>query len=185
MPVNEAFLSLKEKHDLARYVAGVGENYDRYVIYANKRGWRVFTKSTFKNWVQRHRRWVRKYREQHVEELRKISMYDREKRIQDLEDSVNVVNSHLMAANSEHSPHECRTCGMAHEIAGPEVAIKLLLAKSKLLEQIAKERNEWMKPVDEVQQNDARSLLGLAAMEIITQARQATITDGKVVVVDD
>ena len=181
----KAFLSRNEKHDLAKFVAGAGENYDRYVDFATARGWQIFTRYYFFRWTQRHRRWLVKYREQHVEDLRKLSMYDREKRIQDLEDSVGVINSHLMAVNSNHSPHECRTCGMAHEIAGPEVAIKLLLAKSKLLEQIAKERNEWMKPNDEIQQHDAGAALRARAMETIAAARETTVLDGKIVVVND
>ena len=181
----KAFLSRNEKHDLAKFIAGAGENYDRYVDFATARGWRIFTRYYFFRWTQRHRRWLIKYREQHVEDLRKLSMYDREKRLQDLEDSVGVINSHLMSVNTKYSPHECSTCGMVHEQEGPEVAIKLLTAKAKLLEQIAKERNEWMKPTDEIQQHNAGAALRAAVMETIASARETTILDGEVVVVND
>lgn len=181
----KSFLSRNEKHDLAKFIAGTGENYSRYTDYANTRNWTLFTPYYFRRWVQRHRRWIVKYREMHVEELRKLSIYDRERRIQDLEDSVDLINSHMAHVNSTHAPHECSTCGLVHEIEGPEVAIKLMLAKSKILEQIAKERNEWMKPNDEIQQSDARTLIGARAMEVLSQARETKMVDGTVVVADD
>lgn len=181
----KSFLSRNEKHDLAKFIAGTGQNYDRYSQYAERRGWIKFTPYYFKRWVHNHNALIRKYREIHMEEVQRISIYDRVKRIEALERSIELIDSHLTLQASDYGPHECTGCGFAHEVIGPEIAIKLMEQKRKLLEQIAKERNEWMKPSDEVQQDDARTALRAAVMEAITAPRKKTIVNGEVILGGD
>ncbi len=181
----KSFLTRNEKHDLAKFVAGVGQNYERYCKYAEQRGWTKFTPFYFRRWIQNHQALVKRYRVMHVEEVQRISIYDRIKRLEALERSVELIDSHLLMETADYGPHECSECGRSHEILGPDMAIKLMEQKRKLLEQIAKERNEWMKPSDEVQPDDARTALRAAVMEAITAPRKKTVIDGQIVVGGD
>jgi hypothetical protein len=183
----KAYLSTREKEELVDFIAGTGENYQRYLDWCEQHQvLNRWTEKYFHTWIQRRRGKIVVARNKYKEEVRRLSLYDKERRIVELERSVDVINSHLVAADSDHTTHTCKTCGASHEIVGPEVAIKLMEQKRKLLEAIAKERNEWLKPESTASNEPtARERLTAISMALLANATETDIVDGTVVVVDD
>ncbi len=129
MPRNESYLNSRAKAELVHFIAVNGENYDGYVRFAEKNGWRLFTKRYLHNWVGRHRAAIRVERQRHLFDLRKQSLLDRAERLRMLEESAKRLEKRLDVA-----------------LAGgdDERAVKLAEQLRKQLEAVAKERGEWM-----------------------------------------
>lgn len=138
----EPYLSYIERGELARFVAGKGQNYDAYVKYATERGWKVFTKSYYNNWCWRHRPLVLRFRAELMDELRQQTYYDKESRIKSMEMDVDAINARL---RNEHSSHICTECGFVHSPTSSDSLVKLIDTKRKLMESIAKEKDEFNK----------------------------------------
>ena len=178
----KSYLTLRLKNELLLFLAGVGENYDKYIEWCDRHQIpqdQRFTKKYLHTWVQRRRPKFQNARADHNEEIRRLSMYDREKRIADLENDLGILNSHIMVAGKEHSAHQCTKCGFTHEVAGPEVVIKLIEQKRKISQAISVERGEWNKGESEEKKPDStRDMLRAAAMEALVNAnRKVTIID--------
>lgn len=176
-----SYLSKNQKEDLLVSMAGTGENYDKYLEWCDR--WKVpvekrFTKKYLHTWIQRRRPKFQAAKAEHQETIRKMSMYDRERRVHELEQDIAVINSHLYVAGKEHSVHQCTKCGYNHEVAGPETALKLIEQKRKLSQAIAIERGEWGKTeTKEEGAGGARDRLRAAALEMLAQAPKTTIID--------
>lgn len=176
----KSYLSAREKHELLEFIAATGENYDRYLDLCEKRGWKPFSKKYLHTWIQRRRGKVQIAREKHKEEVRKLSMYDKTRRIEELENAVAVLNSHMVAVQVED--HNCNRCGLIHAVASPDTVIRLMEQKRKLLEAIAKERNEWLREGTSNQAESTRDRLREAVAKALTQANETKIIDGEVIV---
>jgi hypothetical protein len=167
----KSYLTYRQKESLLNWLAATGENYDKYIEWCDKNSVpkeQRFTPKYLHTWVQRRRPKFQNARADHQEELRRLSMYDKDKRIADHENSINIINSHLMAQNSGYSSHVCTKCGFTHEVEGPEVVIKLLEQKRKLSQAVAIERGEWGKADAEPKRTESsRDLLRAAALQAL------------------
>lgn len=177
----KAYLSAREKHELLHFLAATGENYDRYLDYCAQRGWKPFSRKYLHTWIQRRRGKFQVAREEHKQEVRRLSMWDKQRRIEDLERSVEVINQHLVRETVED--HECTRCGMLHTVLSAAITIKLMEQKRKLLEAIAKERNEWLKEGVAKGGESARDRLRSSLAKAIAETKQTEIIDGRAVVV--
>lgn len=182
MPV-VSYLSAREKAELVQFIAATGENYDRYLDYCSKRGWKPFSRKYLHTWIQRKREKVKVARDQHATEVRKMSTYDKERRIDDLERSVEVINSHILVQTVED--HDCTRCGSLHSVLSPDMVIKLMEQKRKLLEAIAKERNEWLKDTASKGVESTRDRLDAAITKVLAETKEAKVFDGTFKVVGD
>lgn len=179
----KSYLSAREKDELLQFVAATGENYDRYLDLCAKRGWKPFSQKYLHTWIQRRRTKFQIARERHREEVRKLSIFDKQRRIEDLEGSVKVINEHLVRETI--NDHECSRCGMLHTVLSAEITIKLMEQKRKLLEAIAKERNEWGKESKENSGESARDKLRSGLAKALESAKNTQIIDGRYVVVGE
>ena len=179
----QAYLRKGERLDLIQFVASRGEGYAKYVDYAKQRGWPLYKKTYYATWVQRKRKYIQEAREKIYEEIRTVDNYDRKKRIDECEESIRLIDD-LLADPEKSGLHECGNCGSEHNTKST-VVIALLEQKRKFLEQIAKERNEWGKEdTDDVQRKTGQRLRGII-MEKLSEAKETTVSDGKVFVVRD
>lgn len=174
----KAFLSAREKAELIDFIAATGENYERYLDYCARRGWTAFTQKYLHTWLQRRRAKLQLAREKHKEEVRRISMFDKQRRIEELEASVQIINSHIVMQTVED--HNCSRCGLAHSVLSPDMVIKLMEQKRKTLEAIAKERNEWLKEVSSGREDSTRDRLREAVTKALSQTKEAKVFDGAV-----
>lgn len=165
-------LSKVEKQELAQYVAGVGENYERYKEYAQARSWYIFTPAYFRRWVQNHRNMVRKYRAQHQVEVRRLSTLGKEERIQQLELDLDAINTILASDNL--LPHDC-DCGGIHGSAKPADTVRLLEQKRRTLQAIAQERGEWNKASEETPPEKGSSVLGSEVFDSLATEKKGTL----------
>lgn len=157
----KSFLSSAEKKDLVKFVAATGENYDRYLEYCEQRGWRAFSKKYFHTWVQRRRQYVQAERQLHREEVRKMSMYDRERRVSDLENLADTLKKQI-----------------AKNLEDPRIIVSLSEQLGKTLERIAKERGEWMKNEEQIRDITPRDKLIKGFDKYLSESKQAKIIDG-------
>lgn len=125
----DAYLTEQAKHDLMVWIAANGENYDAYKRYAESRSWPIYTPAYLHNWVNRRRAKVQELRAQQDIEVRKMSTFDRDKRVATLERGVERIEKRLDEDGE----------------IDPEKEMKLLEQQRKLLQAIAVERNEWNK----------------------------------------
>ena len=176
----KSYLSAREKTELLEFIAATGENYDRYLDLCEKRGWKPFSKKYLHTWLQRRRPKLQLAREKHKEEVRRMSMYDKTRRLEELENSVLTINSHLVMQGIED--HSCTRCGSVHAATSPDMVIKLMEQKRKLLEAIAKERNEWLKESANSEAESTRDRLREAVTKALTEAKETKVFDGKVIV---
>lgn len=164
----KSYMSAREKAELVKFIAVTGENYDRYIEWCQQRQIKPFTKKYLHTWVQRRRLKVKDARKVHEEEVRKLSMYDKERRIEQLEGDVNILNGQIE-----------KTFDI------PELQLKLIEQKRKTMEAIAKERNEWLKPESkETSGAAAADRLGNLAVALLN-AKETKTVDGVVVVAED
>lgn len=148
----KAFMSQREKSDLIDFIAVTGENYDRYLEWCKQRGIeKVFTKKYLHTWVQRHRPRVKVARIRVEEEIRRMSMFDKEKRIRELENDIDMVNQLVQKS---------------YDI--PEMMVKLLEQKRKLLQAVAQERGEWLRVENkESDGTTSRNAIRARVMEVL------------------
>ena len=131
MPRTQPYLSPLALEDLTHYIAVNGENYEKYVAYAEMRGWKVFSRRYLHTWVGRHRIPVQTARHRHMIEVRQVSVLDRQARLNYLE-----ANARKLAQ---------RLSDIDYKMEGEaDLAMKLMEQQRKLLEAIAKERGEWL-----------------------------------------
>ncbi len=175
-------MSAREKDELVKFVAATGENYDRYLDWCDKRDIKPFTKGYLHTWIQRRRHKVQVAREEHKEEVRRVNTFSKERRLDELERDIDIINTQLVLAGVD--PHSCTECGKPH--VNVELLIKLTEQKRKLLEAIAKERNELGKPLDESDgDGSARDRLRLLSRAALASPKETKIIEGTVVVVSD
>lgn len=180
----KAFLRKKEKLDLIQFIASRGEGYKKYLEYANKRNWSpLFTEQYYHTWVNRHRKQIWAAKDTVFMEIRNVDNYDRKKRIDECEAAIILIDD-MIRDSSRNGVHLCNECGEYH-INKTSMIVSLLEQKRKYLEQIAKERNEWGKESSEDVQRAAGQRIRGAIMEELSKAKEATVLDGKVVVVRD
>lgn len=153
-------------------MAATGENYEKYCEYAASRGWKLFTRKYLHTWVARKRIKIRAARVEHKEHVRRMSMYDRERRIETLERDMDLINNSLLGG-----AHECNHCGFTHVGHPPEMMLRLMEQKRKTAEAIAKERNEWLKQdsPSTAPATEARDRLKQAFAEILDKAKEAKV----------
>lgn len=157
----KSFLSSKEKKDLIQFIASTGENYDRYLEYCSQRGWKPFTKAYLHTWCQRKRAQIQAARSDHKEEVRKMSMYDKERRIADLE---RLADQLKVAINKS--------------LDDPRMLISLSDQLGKTFERIAKERGEWLKGEGEHKPSeDIRDRLKAGLVDFLSSAKEAKIIE--------
>lgn len=157
---NKSFLTAEAKKALTHYLAINGENFDGYSRFATQNGWRLYSKSTLHNWCQRHRTEIQLERAQHLFELRKTSLLDRNQRLQMLEATSTTLADRL---------------DIALKANDDELVIKLSEQLRKQLQAVATERGEWNQPEDK---NRGRED-GLAA--IVERMNKGLLAQGQTV----
>jgi len=166
---NKSYMTQREKNALLEFIAATGENYERYVKWCGEHGIeQVFTKKYLHTWVQRRRPKLRVVRTQRDEDIRRLSMYDRERRIRELENDLDTINQ-MIEKNFDM----------------PEMVVKLLEQKRKTSQAVSQERGEWNKI--ETKESDgtaARERLRSGVMELL-KGTETQIIDGKVIVAKD
>lgn len=164
----KSYTSAREKNDLIEFIAATGENYDRYLEWCAARGVKPYTKKYLHTWIQRRRPKIKQMRIKHDEEIQRMSMFDRERRIRELENDLDTLN-HLISKNFDI----------------PELLVKLLEQKRKTAQAVAQERGEWNRP--EAKEPDGaatRERLRTGALALL-EGKATQIIDGKVVVAKD
>lgn len=164
----EATLSKNEKDELARFVAGTGENYSRYVTYATERGWYIFTRDYFRRWVQNHRNLVKKHRAENETRIQQVSMMGKELRVAELESDLQMLNFTL--DNDLSVEHVCEPCStdsspVYHTPLRPEMLLKYLDQKRKLLQAISQERGEWNRPDESKKEVPSEGLMSSSVFD--------------------
>lgn len=174
-------MSAREKEELVDFIAATGENYQRYLEWAEKKGVKPFTQGYLHTWVQRRRIKVQKSRELHIEHVRQLNSYTRKKRISEYEKDINRINALL-----DGDSHTCSHCSEIHYAISPETIIKLTEQKRRNLESIAKERNEWQRPDDNSQDNalSSKQRLDTAIAALLPQGEKAEVIDSTARVVE-
>lgn len=164
----KSFLSAAEKKDLIQFIASTGENYGRYLEYCEQRGWRPFSQKYLHTWIQRRRDLVRGARQEHREQVRKMSMYDKERRVEDLEHVADTLKKEI------------------NKVEDPRILVSLTEQLRKIFEAIAKERGEWLKdePI-ETKEITVRDRLKQGLDNMLAQAKETKIIDGSFIVVEN
>jgi hypothetical protein len=157
----KSFLSTAEKKDLVNFIAATGENYERYLEYCKQRGWRPFTAKYLHTWIQRRRSKVQDARQEHREEVRKMSMYDRERRVNDLESIADTLKKSMDKVSDD-----------------PKTLVALSEQLRKTFEAIAKERGEWLKEAPIQTGPTARDRLKAGLDSYLAEAKEAKVIDG-------
>lgn len=169
----KSYLSAREKLELIDFLAATGENYERYKEWAEQRGVKPFSQKYLHTWIQRRRYKFQQAREKHKEEVRRMSMYTRERRIEELEKDLELLKFQLI-----NDTHNCTKCGALHGIK-PDDIIKITEARRKISEAIAKERNEWLKPeTSEGSELSTRDRIRSKLTEMLESGTKTTIIDG-------
>lgn len=177
----KSYLSHNQKEDLLNYLAATGENYDKYLEYCEQYKLKPFSQKYLHTWIQRRRPKFQKARRLHQEELKRLSMYDKTKRIEGLENDMNMLNAQLVK-----DLHNCPKCGEPHSPLSTEVIIKLTEQKRKISEAIAKERNEWLKPEpDAGDEQSPRERLRSALAKVLNEGQEVQSSYAEVVVAED
>ena len=117
-------LSERQKELLLDFVCVNGEIYAKYAEWAPRMGLRVFSHRYFRNWVQRHRAKIQTERILIAHRGRTMSVIDRKARLSHLESDLFELDTNISGA-------------------APEILIKLIEQKRKVLQAIAIERGEW------------------------------------------
>lgn len=128
MPRNKAYLNDRALAELIHYVAVNGENYDNYLRFAAKNGWREFSRRYLHNWVNRHRAAIQLERERSLDDLRRATLLDRKARLDMAEKLAQELEKQFDAAVAA---------------GDAEKAAKLADSIQKKLQHIATERGEW------------------------------------------
>jgi len=172
---NKAYLSQRAKKELIEWVAANGENYNLYRELCEKRGWTPYTPKYFHTWIYRRKGKLDLARADHAEEVRKMSVYSRERRVEELEQDVGRINAVIIAFENEKM-HICSHCELLHTTT-PDTLIKLSEQKRKLLEAIAKERNEWGREPRESEEVSVGESARAIALAKLNKATKTTIID--------
>ena len=150
------------------FIASTGENYSRYLEWTEKRGVKPFTQKYLHTWIQRRRPKIKQARARHEEEVQRMSMYDRERRIREHEADLDTINQLILKFYDD-----------------PDTMVKLLEQKRKMSQAVAQERGEWNKI--EVKESDgtaARDRLRTGALALL-EGKATEIIDGKIIVAKD
>lgn len=186
MAKTQSYLSTKLRKDLKRYIAAAGESYPRYLEWCESMQIpeeRRFTKYYFKTWCQRHRDEINMYRSLRDNELRQISIYDKEMRIREIEGDIERINGILKSEtlSGSYTMHECSVCDVVHDALPPDIVLKLIEQKRKLLESLSKERNEWMKSDGSIESKSSPvDVARSAALSLLQRPKETEIIDGEV-----
>jgi hypothetical protein len=158
----KSFLSRSEKKDLIQFIAATGENYERYSEYCETRGWKKFTPGYLHTWIQRHRPKIQEAREEHREEVRKTSMYDKNRRIQDLEAIADRLKKSIDKFQDD-----------------PKILVSLAEQLRKTHESIAKERGEYLKSESDFTKDvSVRDRLKQGFESMLAKAKEAEVIEG-------
>lgn len=164
----KAYLSKREKSELVEFVAAVGENYDRYLEWCEKHSAKPFSRNYFKRWVQRRRYIIQQIRLKQKDEIRRLSTYNKDRRLEELER----VSEYLLSTIDQM---------VSHDVCSPtckpvETLIKLMEQHRKTLEAIAKERGEFNKPEESPLKSDTRAILAKKeALARLSTGRQIVV----------
>lgn len=178
----KAYLSANERKDLVEFIASTGENYQRYLELCTQRGWTPFSEKYLHTWVQRRRARVQEMRAVHKEEVRRLSIMDKQHRMSELERANDIIKARIM--ETLDGEHECDQCNQPHYTKS-DMIIKLIEQQRRVLEAIARERNEWQKDEKEDNGSSARAKLRDATLKALKSAQETKIIDGVYVVAKD
>lgn len=171
---NKQIYTKNEQETILRHVAGASEGYHVYSDLADRLwpGERKFTPYYYKIWINRRRDRLREMREEVKEEVKKASMLNKVSRIEELEESVRMLNDAL--AEDVISTHLCDVCEKKHSPISAADLTKLLEQKRRTLESIAKERNEWLKDEkkDDSAERDGKEDLRIAALRFLNREQE-------------
>lgn len=149
---NRSYLSRQEKYDLLKFVAATGENYQRYLEWARaKHVENVFSENYFHTWVARRRTILQEERARIRDEVRRMSVYDKDRRLQELER----VSEYLLDEMEHMRIHDqcSKTCNPMN------MFLKLSEQHRKTMETIARERGEFGKSDQQSDGRDTRALI--------------------------
>lgn len=149
MPRKDSYLTRQETEDLVKYVAGTGENYQRYLHWCDERMIpedRRFTAQYFHRWVHRKKPKVWAAKAQNQAAIREAATLHKNARVAKLQQSVERLEREL--ERLEGCGHECESCGQLH-ITNTDTVLKVEEQIRKTMESIAKELGEFNKPPDE------------------------------------
>ena len=165
---NQAYLSAAEKRDVMELVAGKGENYQRYLEWCDRtqvppaRRW---TELYFHKWVSRRRDQIRVLTEAHRVEIRKSSVFDKQKRLDMLEGSVERLRGLLESGE---------------ELTVADI-LRLEEQLGKMLDRIARERGEYGKSApDSDSMADLNKALANEAIEALKRSRMPALPEAVV-----
>ena len=129
MPVRR-FLTKPEQDSLIEWAAEHGENYERYIRWADENHIAQdnrFSNTYFRRWVQRRRPQVQNMRQRHMLDVRAGSLMDREGRLRKLEEDFARLELAAVQLGSDE----------------PKTLVMVIEQRRKVLEAIAKERGEY------------------------------------------
>lgn len=124
----KSYLTPRLKRELVHFIAVNGENYERYYQWTEAKGVKAFSKAYLHNWVYKRLDKIKEVRTEFDEAVRRQSTFDRERRVDELEQDINKLNV-LFFSNTDR----------------PDIQLKIIEAKRKVIESISKERGEFMK----------------------------------------
>ncbi len=158
---SQSFYSVTEEDLLVRHIAAHGERYRDYIDWCNTHDipeHRRLKETSFPRWVQRRRMMVKNIREQARQEIIKTSNFPRAKRIQELEGTIERLNDMLEMEQLTASD-----------------LIRIEEQRRKTLEQIAKERGEWLKPPEDDEDKDPIDATKQMFIKFFESERQAAV----------
>lgn len=125
-------LTIPQEKLLLTYVSTAGENYEKYVAFAQKNLMPVFTKYYWPRWVQKRRRKVQALRAEITRAVAEEAMLGKSQRILLLENAVGNIQKLI----EKEGPDGENTLTV-------EQIVRLYDQQRKHMEAIARERNEW------------------------------------------
>lgn len=148
---NTSYLSRQEKYDLIKFVAATGESYKRYLEWAEAKSVaNKFSENYFYTWVSRRRTLIQEERARIRDEVKRMSVYDKNRRLQELER----IAEYLLDEMEHMRIHD--TC--SKNCKPLETFIRLSEQHRKTMETIARERGEFGKSDQESDGRDSRAL---------------------------
>ena len=146
----ERFLNVKSKKILIDFIATNGESYHMYIPFAEKHGWRTYTRGSLHSFVNRNRREIELARTKMEEKIREDTEYSKRKRVKLLEEEVDELRR---KARLEEDP-------VKYSRVSDQIR--------KTLQAIAQELGEWNKE----EKTEADDSLGSRLIAIMADAKK-------------
>lgn len=155
----QSWLTTAQKRDLIRFIVANGQSYTNYQRWADANlipEDRRYTERSFKAWCDKRRRVIQEVRQEYKVAAAQSSIYDRELRLRELEESVIRINAAIDRLDKEDEKYV-------------DKLVRLEEQKGKHLQRIAQERGEWGKGPAEV--NEAANKLAQEMMSVFAEER--------------